>query len=103
MARGDREKRCVLRSHLLFVLEPMVAKSILPTLGGTPMAWNTRLRGTEVVDLVEAEAAARVVARGFATRSYCLACSLDLALGINKNRGHGRNSTRSNPAVAFPS
>ena len=37
--------------------EPMVAKSILPTLGGTPMAWNTRLRGTEVVDLVEAEAA----------------------------------------------
>src|SRR5437667_4869392 len=35
----------------------MVAKSILPTLGGTPMAWNTRLRGTEVVDLVEAEAA----------------------------------------------
>jgi hypothetical protein len=42
---------------LLFVLEPMVAKSILPTLGGTPMVWNTRLRGTEVVDLVEAEAA----------------------------------------------
>ena len=98
MARGGREKRCVLRSQqsarirdrsdhhrcpstattslpngrivtalfagalflsafLLFVLEPMVAKSILPTLGGTPMAWNTRLRGTEVVDLVEAEAA----------------------------------------------
>ncbi len=35
----------------------MVAKSILPTLGGTPMVWNTCLRGTEVVDLVEAEAA----------------------------------------------
>jgi hypothetical protein len=34
-----------------------VAKSILPTLGGTPMAWNTRLRGTEVVDLIEAEGA----------------------------------------------
>jgi len=33
-----------------------VAKSILPTLGGTPMVWTTRLRGTEVVDLVEAEA-----------------------------------------------
>ena len=46
-----------LSAFLLFVLEPMVAKSILPTLGGTPMAWNTRLRGTEVVDLVEAEAA----------------------------------------------
>ena len=97
MARGGREKRCVLRSQqsarivtgqttiaastattslpngrivtalfagalflsafLLFVLEPMVAKSILPTLGGTPLAWNARLRGTEVVDLVEAEAA----------------------------------------------
>ena len=97
MARGGREKLCVLRSQqsarirdrsdhhlclycddvpaerphrtalfagalflsafLLFVLEPMVAKSILPTLGGTPMAWNTRLRGTEVVDLVKAEAA----------------------------------------------
>jgi hypothetical protein len=46
-----------LSAFLLFVLEPMVAKSILPTLGDTPMARNTRLRGTEVVDLVEAEAA----------------------------------------------
>jgi len=46
-----------LSAFLLFVLEPMVAKRILPTLGGTPMAWNTRLRDTEVVDLVEAEAA----------------------------------------------
>jgi hypothetical protein len=46
-----------LSAFLLFVLEPMVAKSILPTLRGTPMVWNTRLRGTEVVDLVEAEAA----------------------------------------------
>ncbi|MGH7619389.1 MAG: hypothetical protein ACREPM_19400 [Gemmatimonadaceae bacterium] len=33
------------------------AKSILPTLGDSPMVWNTRLRGTEVVDLVEAGAA----------------------------------------------
>ena len=46
-----------LSAFLLFVLEPMVAKSILPTLGGTPTAGNTRLRGTEVVDLDEAEAA----------------------------------------------
>ena len=46
-----------LSAFLVFVLEPMVAKRILPTLGGTPMVWNTRLRGTEVVDLVEAEAA----------------------------------------------
>jgi hypothetical protein len=37
-----------LSAFLLFVLEPMVAKSILPTLGGTPMVWNTRLRGTAV-------------------------------------------------------
>ena len=49
----------LLSAFLLFVLEPMVAKSILPTLGGAPMAWNTRLRGTEVVDLVGAEAARR--------------------------------------------
>jgi hypothetical protein len=47
----------LLSALLLFVLEPMVAKRILPTLGGTPMVWNTRLRGTEVVDLVEAAAA----------------------------------------------
>ena len=46
-----------LSAFLLFVLERMVAKSILATLGGIPMAWNRRLRGTEVVDLVEAEAA----------------------------------------------
>ena len=29
-----------LSAFLLFVLEPMVAKSILPTLGGTPMSWS---------------------------------------------------------------
>jgi hypothetical protein len=29
-----------LSAFLLFVLEPMVAKSILPTLGGTPMVWS---------------------------------------------------------------
>jgi hypothetical protein len=46
-----------LSAFLRFVLEPMVARSILPTLGRTPMVWNTRLRGTEVVDRVEAEAA----------------------------------------------
>jgi hypothetical protein len=32
----------------LFALEPMVAKSILPALGGTPMVGNTRLRGIEL-------------------------------------------------------
>lgn len=30
-----------LSAFLLFVLEPMVAKSMLPKLGGTPMVWNT--------------------------------------------------------------
>jgi hypothetical protein len=30
-----------LEAFLLFVREPMVAKGVLPTLGGTPMAWNT--------------------------------------------------------------
>ena len=38
----------LLSAFLLFVLEPVVAKSILPTLGGTPMVWNTRLRGSVV-------------------------------------------------------
>ena len=47
----------LLSAFLLLMLEPMVAKSIPPTLGGTPMVWDTRLRGSEVVDLVEAEAA----------------------------------------------
>lgn len=46
-----------LSAFLLFVLEPMMAKRILPTLGGTPMVWNTCLGGPEVVDRVEAEAA----------------------------------------------
>lgn len=30
-----------LGSMLMFVVEPMVAKSVLPILGGTPMVWNT--------------------------------------------------------------
>jgi hypothetical protein len=46
-----------LSAFLLFVLEPMVAKSIPPTLGGPPMVWNACLCGPEVLDLVEAEAA----------------------------------------------
>ena len=49
--QGGREERCALRS------QQSVRIRILPTLGGTPMVWNTRLRGTEVMDLVEAEAA----------------------------------------------
>ena len=66
-------------AFLLLVLEPMVAKSILPTLGGTPMAWNTRLSASSVhVSLKLAPATQRtlqltsdlVVARGSATRSY---------------------------------
>ena len=54
---AERPGALFLSAFLLFVLEPMVAKSILPTLGATRMVWNTRLRGSEVVDLVEAEAA----------------------------------------------
>ena len=30
-----------LSASLMFVIEPMVAKSVLPILGGTPMVWNT--------------------------------------------------------------
>ena len=30
-----------LGSALLFILEPMFAKMILPTLGGAPAVWNT--------------------------------------------------------------
>ena len=30
-----------LSSLLMFIVEPMVAKSVLPILGGTPMVWNT--------------------------------------------------------------
>src|ERR1700681_1190616 len=30
-----------LSASLMFVIEPMVAKTVLPILGGTPMVWNT--------------------------------------------------------------
>src|SRR6516162_6385319 len=30
-----------LSAFLLFLLEPMIAKMVLPVLGGTPMVWNT--------------------------------------------------------------
>ena len=30
-----------LSSLLMFALEPIVAKTVLPILGGTPMVWNT--------------------------------------------------------------
>src|SRR5262245_16719860 len=31
----------LLSSALLFLIEPMVSKSLLPLLGGTPAVWNT--------------------------------------------------------------
>ena len=30
-----------LSSSLLFVVQPMIAKMVLPLLGGTPAVWNT--------------------------------------------------------------
>ena len=57
-----------LSAFLLFVLEPMVAKSILPTLGGTLMVWNTHLRGTEVVDLLRPRRRAMTGSSGLSAR-----------------------------------
>ena len=108
MARGGREKRCVLRSQqsarirdrsdhhrclycddvppngrivtalfagalflsafLLFVLEPTVATSILPTLGGIPMAWNTRLVALRSWTLLRPRRRAMTGSRGLSAR-----------------------------------
>ena len=32
-----------LSAYLLFVVQPMIGKVMLPALGGTPMVWNTTM------------------------------------------------------------
>jgi hypothetical protein len=58
----------LLSAFLLLLLEPMLAKSILPTLGGTPMVWDTRLRGSEAWTLLRPRRRAMTGSRGLSAR-----------------------------------
>src|SRR5882757_9696431 len=56
-----------LGSFLLFLVEPMCAKMVLPLLGGTPAVWNTCMVFFQAI-LLAGYAYAHVTARAFRVR-----------------------------------
>src|SRR5580704_10450454 len=72
-----------LSASLMFVIEPMVAKAVLPILGGTPMVWNTCVLFFQTM-LLGGYAYAHGVSRWFGSRrsigAYVLLLMLPLAI-----------------------
>ena len=80
-------------AFLLFVLEPLVAKSMLPKLGGTPMVWNTCVLFFQAA-LLLGYAYAHVLSRALPPASAALvhlgllaAAALTLPIGIAQGFG----------------
>jgi hypothetical protein len=70
-----------LSAFLLFLLEPMIAKMVLPVLGGTPMVWNTCVVFFQTT-LVAGYAYAHGSASWLNPRRYALAYAAILALPL---------------------
>jgi hypothetical protein len=70
-----------LSAFLLFLLEPMIAKMVLPVLGGTPMVWNTCVLFFQTT-LVAGYAYAHGSATWLNTRSRAFAYAAILALPL---------------------
>ena len=64
-----------LSSSLLFVVQPMIAKMVLPLLGGTPAVWNTCMvffQAMLLAGYLYAHASTRWL--GSSTRRFCTSC-----------------------------
>ena len=70
-----------LSAFLLFLLEPMIAKMVLPVLGGTPMVWNTCVVFFQTM-LVAGYAYAHGSASWLSRRAYRLAYATILVLPL---------------------
>ena len=70
-----------LSAFLLFLLEPMIAKMVLPVLGGTPMVWNTCVVFFQAV-LVAGYAYAHRSASWLNRRSYAAAYATILVVPL---------------------
>jgi hypothetical protein len=68
-------------AFLLFLLEPMIAKMVLPVLGGTPMVWNTCVVFFQTT-LVAGYAYAHGAASWLNSRRYAFAYAAVLALPL---------------------
>lgn len=70
-----------LNAFLLFLVQPMIAKRILPTFGGSPVVWNIALLFFQVVLLLGYVTAHRILSRAVGTKKLwlyfaCLAAGL---------------------------
>src|SRR6516225_12437743 len=70
-----------LSAFLLFFLEPMIAKMVLPVLGGTPMVWNTCVVFFQTT-LVAGYAYAHGATSWLSSRRYAFAYAAVLALPL---------------------
>ncbi|HET7287832.1 MAG TPA: hypothetical protein VFI71_10195, partial [Pyrinomonadaceae bacterium] len=68
-----------LSSLLMFAIEPVVARTMLPILGGTPMVWNTCVLFFQVV-LLAGYAYAHGITRWLGPRRVCAAYGVVLLL-----------------------
>ena len=62
-----------LSGFLLFLVEPMVAKMVLPILGGVPMVWNGCVVFFQIVMLGGLRLCVRRVAAGSGSASHVVA------------------------------
>ncbi len=70
-----------LSAFLLFLLEPMIAKMVLPVLGGTPMVWNTCVLFFQIT-LLAGYAYAHGASQRLAPKQHGLVYSMILVLPI---------------------
>jgi spermidine synthase len=70
-----------LSAFLLFLLEPMIAKMVLPVLGGTPMVWNTCVLFFQVI-LLSGYAYAHGASSLFSAKRHALVYAVILAVPV---------------------
>ena len=89
-----------LSAFLLFLLEPMIAKMVLPVLGGTPMVWNTCVLFFQVI-LLSGYAYAHGASSLFSAKRHALVYAVILALPVVvlpfALRGASEPPTEANP------
>ena len=76
-----------LSSLLMFALEPIVAKTVLPILGGTPMVWNTCVLFFQIL-LLGGYAYAHGVTTWLGSRWFAAAYGAVLDLSARGNNGN---------------
>ncbi len=81
----------LLSAALLFTVEPMVAKMLLPLLGGSPAVWNTCMMFYQAV-LLAGYAYAHLLTRRLAPRTQAVAHAKECAIEVPPDSDGGTTS-----------